>query len=163
MSAGFEINIGKVKGLNATINNALGSAHTLNVSVDPKKLASAIDKAVGAYKGGKQVSVEVKDKILKDSITAALKTEKFPIRVIVDKAEAQDAVRQALQAAGLQSSTGFTASDKRAWDAQSRRMEAEARAAAASALAQRRLAGQEPKQPTPPINTPLRQYHSILP
>lgn len=141
LSAGFEINIGKVKGLNATINNALGSAHTLNVSVDPKKLASAIDKAVGAYKGGKQVSVEVKDKILKDSITAALKTEKFPIRVIVDKAEAQDAVRQALQAAGLQSSTGFTASDKRAWDAQSRRMEAEARAAAASALAQRRLAG----------------------
>lgn len=141
LSAGFEINIGKVKGLNATINNALGSAHTLNVSVDPKKLASAIGKAVGAYKGGKQVSVEVKDKILKDSITAALKTEKFPIRVIVDKAEAQDAVRQALQAAGLQSSTGFTASDKRAWDAQSRRMEAEARAAAASALAQRRLAG----------------------
>ena len=141
LSAGFEINIGKVKGLNATINNALGSAHTLNVSVDPKKLASAIDKAVGAYKGGKQVSVEVKDKILKDSITAALKTEKFPIRVIVDKAEAQDAVRQALQAAGLQSRTGFTASDKRAWDAQSRRMEAEARAAAASALAQRRLAG----------------------
>lgn len=141
LSAGFEINIGKVKGLNATINNALGSAHTLNVSVDPKKLASAIDKAVGAYKGGKQVSVEVKEKILKDSITAALKTEKFPIRVIVDKAEAQDAVRQALQAAGLQSSTGFTASDKRAWDAQSRRMEAEARAAAASALAQRRLAG----------------------
>lgn len=141
LSAGFEINIGKVKGLNATINNALGSAHTLNVSVDPKKLASAIDKAVGAYKGGKQVSVEVKDKILKDSITAALKTEKFPIRVIVDKAEAQDAVRQALQAAGLQSSTGFTASDKRAWDAQSRRMEAEARVAAASALAQRRLAG----------------------
>ncbi len=49
LSAGFEINIGKVKGLNATINNALGSAHTLNVSVDPKKLASAIDKAVGAY------------------------------------------------------------------------------------------------------------------
>ncbi len=141
LSAGFEINIGKVKGLNATINNALGSAHTLNVSVDPKKLASAIDKAVGAYKGGKQVSVEVKDKILKDSITTALKTEKFPIRVIVDKAEAQDAVRQALQAAGLQSRTGFTASDKRAWDAQSRRMEAEARAAAASALAQRRLAG----------------------
>lgn len=141
LSAGFEINIGKVKGLNATINNALGSAHTLNVSVDPKKLASAIDRAVGAYNGGKQVSVEVKDKILKDSITAALKTEKFPIRVIVDKAEAQDAVRQALQAAGLQSRTGFTASDKRAWDAQSRRMEAEARAAAASALAQRRLAG----------------------
>lgn len=141
LSAGFEINVGKVKGLNATINNVLGSAHTLNVSVDPKKLAAAIDKAVGSYKGGKQISVEAKDKILKDSIRAALRTEKFPIRVIVDKAEAQDAVRQALQAAGLQSRTGFTASDKRAWDAQSRRMEAEARAAAASALAQRRLAG----------------------
>lgn len=141
LSAGFEINVGKVKGLNATINNALGSDHTLNVTVDPKKLASAIDKAVGSYKGGKQISVEAKDKVLKDSIRAALKTEQFPIRVIVDKAEAQDAVRQALQAAGLQSSTGFTASDKRAWDAQSRRMEAEARVAAASALAQRRLAG----------------------
>lgn len=141
LSSGFEINVGKVKGLNATINNALGSAHTLNVAVDPKKLASAIDKAVGSYKGGKQISVEAKDKVLKDSIRTALRTERFPIKVIVDKAEAQDAVRQALQAAGLQSRTGFTASDKRAWDAQSRRMEAEARAAAASALAQRRLAG----------------------
>lgn len=141
LSSGFEINVGKVKGLNATINNALGSAHTLNVAVDPKKLASAIGKAVGSYKGGKQISVEAKDKVLKDSIRTALRTERFPIKVIVDKAEAQDAVRQALQAAGLQSRTGFTASDKRAWDAQSRRMEAEARAAAASALAQRRLAG----------------------
>lgn len=140
LSAGFEINIGRVKGLNATINNVLGSAHTLNVSVDPKKLASAIEKASKAYKG-KDISVGVKDKVLHDSIRQALKTEKFPIRVIVDKAEAQDAVRQALQAAGLQSRTGFTASDKRAWDAQSRRMEAEARAAASSALAQRRLAG----------------------
>lgn len=141
LSAGFEINIGKVKGLTTTINNALGSDHNIKVSVDPKKLADAIDKAVKSYKGGTQIPLEAKEKILHDSIRKALRTEKFPIKVIVDKAEAQDAVRQALQAAGLQSSTGFTASDKRAWDAQSRRMEAEAKAAAASALAQRRLAG----------------------
>lgn len=140
MSAGFEINIGKVKGLTTTINNALGSDHNIKVSVDPKKLADAIDKAVKSYKGGTQIPLEAKEKILHDSIRKALKSEKFPIKVIVDKAEAQDAVRQALQAAGLQNQ-GFTASDKRAWDAQSRRMEAEARAAAASALAQRRLAG----------------------
>lgn len=140
LSAGFEINVGKVKGLNATINNALGSAHTLNVAVDPKKLADAIDKAVKSYKSGTKIPLEAKEKVLHDSIRKALKSEKFPIKVIVDKAEAQDAVRQALQAAGLQN-TGFTASDKRAWDAQSRRMEAQARAAAASALAQRRLAG----------------------
>lgn len=141
LSAGFEINIGKVKGLSTTINNALGSDHNIKISVDPKKLADAIDKAVKSYKGGTQIPLEAKEKILHDSIRKALRSEKFPIKVIVDKAEAQDAVRQALQAAGLQSRTGFTASDKRAWDAQSRRMEAEARAAAASALAQRRLAG----------------------
>lgn len=141
LSAGFEINIGKVKGLNATINNALGTAHSLKISVDPKKLADAIDKAVKSYKGNTKIPLEAKEKVLHDSIRKALKTEKFPIKVIVDKAEAQDAVRQALQAAGLQSRTGFTSSDKRAWDAQSRRMEAEARAAAALALAQRRLSG----------------------
>lgn len=140
LSAGFEINIGKVKGLTTTINNALGSDHNIKVSVDPKKLADAIDKAVKSYKGGTQIPLEAKEKILHDSIRKALKSEKFPIKVIVDKAEAQDAVRQALQAAGLQNS-GFTASDKRAWDAQSRRMEAQARVAAQNALAQRRLAG----------------------
>lgn len=139
LSAGFEINIGKVKGLTTTINNALGSDHNIKVSVDPKKLADAIDKAVKSYKGGTQIPLEAKEKILHDSIRKALKSEKFPIKVIVDKAEAQDAVRQALQAAGLQNS-GFTASDKRAWDAQSRRMEAQARVAAQNALAQRRLA-----------------------
>lgn len=141
LSSGFEINIGKVKGLATTINNALGSDHSIKISVDSKKLADAIDKAVKSYKGGTQIPLEAKEKILQDSIRKALRSEKFPIKVIVDKAEAQDAVRQALQAAGLQNRTGFTASDKRAWDAQSRRMEAEARAAAASALAQRRLAG----------------------
>lgn len=140
LSAGFEINIGKVKGLTTTINSVLGSDHNIKIAVDPKKLADAIDKAVKSYKGGTQIPLEAKEKILHDSIRKALKSEKFPIKVIVDKAEAQDAVRQALQAAGLQNS-GFTASDKRAWDAQSRRMEAQARAAAANALAQRRLAG----------------------
>lgn len=139
LSAGFEINIGKVKGLTTTINNALGSDHNIKVSVDPKKLSDAIDKAVKSYKGGTQIPLEAKEKILHDSIRKALKSEKFPIKVIVDKAEAQDAVRQALQAAGLQNQ-GFTASDKRAWDAQSRRMEAQARVAAQNALAQRRLA-----------------------
>lgn len=139
VSSGFEVNVNRVTGLNATVQNALGSTHTLNIDVDPKKLAKAIEKAAKSY-NGKDVTVAVKEKYLLDSIKAALRSEKFPIRVIVDKAEAQDAVRQALQAAGLQNQ-GFTASDKRAWDAQSRRMEAEARAAAASALAQRRLAG----------------------
>lgn len=138
VSSGFEVNVNRVTGLNATVQNALGSTHTLNIDVDPKKLAKAIEKAAKSY-NGKDVTVAVKEKYLLDSIKAALRSEKFPIRVIVDKAEAQDAVRQALQAAGLQNQ-GFTASDKRAWDAQSRRMEAEARAAAASALAQRRLA-----------------------
>lgn len=139
VSSGFEVNVNRVTGLNATVQNALGSTHTLNIDVDPKKLAKAIEKAAKSY-NGKDVTVAVKEKYLLDSIKAALRSEKFPIRVIVDKAEAQDAVRQALQAAGLQNQ-GFTASDKRAWDAQSRRMEAEARAAAASALAQRRLTG----------------------
>lgn len=139
LSAGFEINIGKAKGVSLAVKNALGTAHDLKLNVDSVKLADSIDKALGKVKG-KAVSVEARKKILTDSITTALKTEKFPIKVIVDKAEAQDAVRQALQAAGLQNS-GFTASDKRAWDAQSRRMEAQARAAAANALAQRRLAG----------------------
>lgn len=139
LSAGFEINIGKAKGVSLAVKNALGTAHDLKLNVDSVKLADSIDKALGKVKG-KAVSVEARKKILTDSITNALKTEKFPIKVIVDKAEAQYAVRQALQAAGLQNS-GFTASDKRAWDAQSRRMEAQARVAAQNALAQRRLAG----------------------
>lgn len=83
LSAGFEINISKVKGLTTTINNALGSDHNIKVSVDPKKLADAIDKAVKSYKGGTQIPLEAKEKILHDSIRKALRTEKFPIKVIV--------------------------------------------------------------------------------
>lgn len=139
LSSGFEVNIGKVKGLSTTISSILGADHPIKISVDPKKLADAISRAASTYKGT-PISLEAKEKILKDSINHALKSEKFPIKIVVNKAEAQDAVRQALQAAGIQNS-GFTASDKRAWDAQSRRMEAQARATAAAALAQRRLAG----------------------
>ena len=135
LSAGFEINIGKVKGLSATISNVLGTSHSINVAVDPKKLASAINKAAQEYTG-KNVSLGIKEKYLIDSIREALKAQTFPIRVVVQKAEAQEAVRQALIAAGLQQ--GMTAADKRASDARARMKEAEAKAAAANALAQQR-------------------------
>ncbi len=139
LSAGFELNVNKVNGLSAIINNALASGHDLQVNVDANKLADAIDKAVKAYKGPGKIPVEVKEKVLLDSIRNALKSEKFPIKVIIKKAEAQEAVRQALQAAGLQGS-GYSVSDKRRADAESNRIIAEAKAAAANALAQQRMA-----------------------
>lgn len=137
LSSGFRINIGKATGVTLAVKNALGGAKDLKLNVDTKKLADSINRVL-TRSNWQKLSVEAKKKALTDSIRTALKTEQFPIKVIVNKAEAQDAVRQALKAAGLQS--GFSASDKRAWDAQSRRIEAEARAAAQGALAQRRLA-----------------------
>ena len=65
----------------------------------------------------------------------------FPIKVTVNKAEAQDAAREALRRAGLQQ--GFTASDKRQYDAETKRLAAmqvaQARAAVQNALAQQRF------------------------
>lgn len=137
-SSGFTINIDKIAGLTATLNFALSKSHTLKLTVDPNKLADAIDKAAKSYKGG-NIPVEVKQKVLVDSVKAALRSEKFPISVVIKKAEAQAAVREALQRAGLQGS-GYSVSDKRASDAQARMLEAQARAAAANALAQQRMA-----------------------
>lgn len=137
-SSGFTINIDKITGLTATLNFALSKSHTLKLTVDPNKLADAIDKAAKSYKGG-NIPVEVKQKVLVDSVKAALRSEKFPISVVIKKAEAQAAVREALQRAGLQGS-GYSVSDKRASDAQARMLEAQARAAAANALAQQRMA-----------------------
>lgn len=138
VSSGFTINIDKIAGLTATLNFALSKSHTLKLTVDPNKLADAIDKAAKSYKGG-NIPVEVKQKVLVDSVKAALRSEKFPISVVIKKAEAQAAVREALQRAGLQGS-GYSVSDKRASDAQARMLEAQARAAAANALAQQRMA-----------------------
>lgn len=137
-SSGFTINIDKITGLTATLNFALSKSHTLKLTVDPNKLADAIDKAAKSYKGG-NIPVEVKQKVLVDSVKAALRSEKFPISIVIKKAEAQAAVREALQRAGLQGS-GYSVSDKRASDAQARMLEAQARAAAANALAQQRMA-----------------------
>ncbi len=138
LSVGFEVRIGKVGGLALAVNKAMGKGYDIELKVDPAKLATSIDKSLSRVRG-RAVSVEVKKKILTDSVRNALQNEKFPIKVVVNKAETQDAVRQALQAAGIQG-RGYTASDKRASDAQARMMEAQARAAAANALAQRRLA-----------------------
>lgn len=138
LSVGFEVRIGKVEGLALAVNKATGKGYDIELKVDPAKLATSIDKSLSRVRG-RAVSVEVKKKILTDSIHNALKNETFPIKVVVNKAEAQDAVRQALQAVGIQG-RGYTASDKRASDAKARMMEAQARAAAANALAQRRLA-----------------------
>lgn len=137
-SSGFTINIDKITGLTATLNFALSKSHTLKLTVDPNKLADAIDKAAKSYKGG-NIPVEVKQKVLVDSVKAALRSEKFPISIVIKKAEAQAAVREALQRAGLQGS-GYSVSDKRASDAQARMLEAQARAAASNALAQQRMA-----------------------
>ena len=67
-----------------------------------------------------------------------LQSEKFKINVVVDKASTTQAVRAALQAAGL--NTNFTASDLRAAKAAAIQTKAEASAAAARELARQRAA-----------------------
>ena len=113
----------------------------LGIELDTKKLTESLKKSVESYKG-KDLAVGVKSQYLHDAIRSALKQPEFPIKITVNKAEAQDAVREALRRAGLQQ--GFTASDKRQYDAETKRLAAmqvaQARAAASNALAQQRLA-----------------------
>lgn len=113
----------------------------LDIELDTKQLTESLKKSVESYKG-KDLTLGVKTQYLHDAIRAALKQPEFPIKVTVNKAEAQDAVREALRRAGLQH--GFTASDKRQYDAETKRLAvmqvAQARAAASNALAQQRLA-----------------------
>lgn len=113
----------------------------VGIELDTKKLTESLKKSVESYKG-KDLALGVKAQFLHDSIRAALKQPEFPIKVTVNKAEAQDAVREALRRAGLQQ--GFTASDKRQYDAETKRLAAmqvaQAKAAASNALAQQRLA-----------------------
>ncbi len=68
-----------------------------------------IRKQIEKLKASLNVDIQKSD--IKASIRDALANEKFKISVIIDKAEAQQAVRQALQQAGLRQ--GFTASDSR--------------------------------------------------
>lgn len=113
----------------------------LSIELDTKKLTESLKKSVESYKG-KDLSLGVKTQYLHDSIRAALKQPEFPIKVRVEAASAQDAVREALRRAGLQRS--FTADDKRFYDAETKRnaamQVAAAKAASANALAQQRLA-----------------------
>lgn len=113
----------------------------LGIELDTKKLTESLKKSVESYKG-KDLSLGVKQQYLHDAIRSALKQPEFPIKVTVNKAKAQDAVREALRRAGLQQ--GFTASDKRQYDAETKRLaamtRAQASAAASNALAQQRLA-----------------------
>lgn len=113
----------------------------LGIELDTKKLTESLKKSVEAYKG-KDLTLGVDTKHLHDAIRAALRQPEFPIKVRVEAASAQDAVREALRRAGLQRS--FTVDDKRFYDAQTRRdaamTVAQAKAAAQNALAQQRLA-----------------------
>lgn len=98
-----------------------------------KKLKAEITKDL-------QVKLDVgfdKKKLVGDMKTL-LQSEKFKINVVVDKASTTQAVRAALQAAGL--NTSFTASDLRAAKAAAIQTKAEASAAAARELARQRAA-----------------------
>lgn len=98
-----------------------------------KKLKAEITKDL-------QVKLDVgfdKKKLVGDMKTL-LQSEKFKINVVVDKASTTQAVRAALQAAGL--NTNFTASDLRAAKAAAIQTKAEASAAAARELARQRAA-----------------------
>lgn len=113
----------------------------LGIELDTKKFTESLKKSVESYKG-KDLTLGVKTQFLHDAIRSALKQQEFPIKVTVNKAEAQEAVREALLRAGLQRS--FNADDKRFYDAETRRMAAmqvaTAKAGAQNALAQQRLA-----------------------
>ncbi len=83
-----------------------------------------------------------KAKIASD-VRAALRSEKYKVDIVVDKAEATRAVREALKNAGLQGGRDFTAGDLRAERALATRMKAEAQAAATRELARQRAARAE--------------------
>lgn len=98
-----------------------------------KKLKAEITKDLQA-----KLDVGFDKKKLVDDMKTLLQSEKFKINVVVDKASTTQAVRAALQAAGL--NTNFTASDLRAAKAAAIQTKAEAYAAAARELARQRAA-----------------------
>ena len=98
-----------------------------------KKLKAEITKDVQA-----KLDVGFDKKKLVGDMKTLLQSEKFKINVVVDKASTTQAVRAALQAAGL--NTNFTASDLRAAKAAAIQTKAEASAAAARELARQRAA-----------------------
>lgn len=98
-----------------------------------KKLKAEITKDLQA-----KLDVGFDKKKLVGDMKTLLQSEKFKINVVVDKASTTQAVRAALQAAGL--NTNFTASDLRAAKAVAIQTKAEASAAAARELARQRAA-----------------------
>lgn len=98
-----------------------------------KKLKEEITKDLQA-----KLDVGFDKKKLVGDMKTLLQSEKFKINVVVDKASTTQAVRAALQAAGL--NTNFTASDLRAAKAAAIQTKAEASAAAARELARQRAA-----------------------
>lgn len=98
-----------------------------------KKLKAEITKDLQA-----KLDVGFDKKKLVGDMKTLLQSEKFKINVVVDKASTTQAVRAALQAAGL--NTNFTASDLRAAKAAAIQTKAEASAAAARELARERAA-----------------------
>lgn len=98
-----------------------------------KKLKAEITKDLRA-----KLDVGFDKKKLVGDMKTLLQSKKFKINVVVDKASTTQAVRAALQAAGL--NTNFTASDLRAAKAAAIQTKAEASAAAARELARQRAA-----------------------
>lgn len=98
-----------------------------------KKLKAEITKDLQA-----KLDVGFDKKKLVGDMKTLLQSEKFKINVVVDKASTTQAVRAALQVAGL--NTNFTASDLRAAKAAAIQTKAEASAAAARELARQRAA-----------------------
>jgi hypothetical protein len=98
-----------------------------------KKLKAEITKDLQA-----KLDVGFDKKKLVGDMKTLLQSEKFKINVVVDKASTTQAVRAALQAAGL--NTNFTASDLRAAKAAAIQTKAEASAAAPRELARQRAA-----------------------
>lgn len=98
-----------------------------------KKLKAEITKDLQA-----KLDVGFDKKKLVGDMKTLLQSKKFKINVVVDKASTTQAVRAALQAAGL--NTNFTASDLRAAKAAAIQTKAEASAASARELARQRAA-----------------------
>lgn len=98
-----------------------------------KKLKAEITKDLQA-----KLDVGFDKKKLVGDMKTLLQSEKFKINVVVDKASTTQAIRAALQAAGL--NTSFTASDLRAAKAAAIQTKAEASAAATRELARQRAA-----------------------
>lgn len=111
---------------------------------DPEQLEKIKEKALKQLKDMNLITTvdgSINKKELLESVRTALKSERFKIDVVVDRASAVEAARAAIQKAGLD--TNYTSSDLRAARARAEAAKTEAYVNAQRELARKRVAAAE--------------------